>query len=83
MVATWQAGQLLWSMLWFFLIFMMAWIVLTILVDVFRSPDLGGWGRALWTAFVILAPWLGSLVYLVARGAKMADRRRTEPVVLP
>jgi hypothetical protein len=82
MFATWQAGQLLWSGLWFFLIFTLAWIVITVLVDVFRSPDLGGWGRALWTAFVILAPWLGVLVYLVARGGRMAEHRQ-ERVVLP
>jgi hypothetical protein len=65
---------LFWTMLWWF--FWIAWIVLLFRVigDIFRSQDLGGWGKALWSIFVILAPWLGVLIYLIARGGSMAQR---------
>jgi hypothetical protein len=63
-----------WTMLWFFLWF--AWIVILIRVftDIFRSHDMGGWAKALWSIFVIIVPFLGVFVYLIARGHKMADR---------
>jgi hypothetical protein len=73
--ATWQVGQLLWSMLWFFLLFMLIWLVISVFVDIFRSPDLSGWSKALWTVFVVFLPWFGVFVYLLARGGTMADRR--------
>ena len=65
---------LFWTMLWWF--FWIAWIVLLFRVigDIFRSHDMGGWAKALWSIFVILAPWLGVLVYLIARGGSMAER---------
>ena len=63
-----------WTMLWFFL--WIAWLMLLFRTfgDIFRSDDLGGWGKALWTIFVILAPFLGVLVYLIARGKSMTAR---------
>jgi hypothetical protein len=63
-----------WTMLWFFLWF--AWIVILIRVfaDIFRSKDMGGWAKALWVIFVIIVPFLGVFIYLIARGHKMADR---------
>lgn len=73
MLAAWQVGQMFWSFLWFFLFFMWIWLAITIFADIFRSPDLGGWGKALWTIFVIFAPFLGVLVYLIARGHKMQE----------
>jgi hypothetical protein len=65
---------LFWTMLWWFL--WIAWIVLLFRVigDIFRSQDLGGFAKALWSIFVILVPWLGVLVYLIARGGSMAER---------
>jgi hypothetical protein len=63
-----------WTMLWFFLWF--AWIVILIRVfaDIFRSHDLGGFAKALWAIFVILVPFLGVFIYLIARGHHMAER---------
>ena len=63
-----------WTMLWWFLLF--AWIVLLFRVigDIFRSRDMGGFAKAIWAIFVVVAPWLGVLVYLIARGGKMAER---------
>jgi Short C-terminal domain len=65
---------LFWTMLWFFL--WIAWIMLLfrVIVDIFRSRDMGGWGKALWTIFVIVLPFLGVFIYLIARGHSMADR---------
>jgi hypothetical protein len=64
-------GQVFVSMLWFFLFFIWIWLLIVVFGDIFRSPDLGGWGKALWTIFVIVLPYLGVFVYLVARGHKM------------
>jgi hypothetical protein len=67
---------LFWTMMWWFL--WIAWIVLLVRVisDIFRSDDMGGWGKALWSIFVIVIPWLGVLVYLIANGGSMAERDR-------
>ena len=53
-----------------------AWIILVfrVFVDIFRSHDMGGWGKALWSIFVILVPFLGVFVYLLASGHGMAER---------
>jgi hypothetical protein len=66
-------GQVLWSMLWFFLWFIWIWLLIIVFSDIFRSPDLGGWGKALWTIFVVILPYLGVFVYLIARGHKMHE----------
>jgi Short C-terminal domain len=71
--AEWGTGQVLWSMLWFFLWFIWLWILVMVLMDIFRSPDLSGWGKALWTIFVVILPYLGVFVYLIARGHKMHE----------
>jgi hypothetical protein len=63
---------------WTILIFMAwviwIWIVITVLVDVFRRRDISGWGKAAWTVFVIVLPFVGVLVYLIANHDGMADR---------
>jgi hypothetical protein len=61
-------------MLWFFFIFIWIWIVITVFVDIFRSHDLSGWAKALWVIFIVILPWLGVLIYLIARGSKMHER---------
>jgi hypothetical protein len=74
-LATWQVGQVLWSMVWLGLLFMFIWVAVAIVIDLIRSRDLSGWAKALWTIFIIFLPWLGLFVYLVARGSSMGDRR--------
>jgi Short C-terminal domain/Phospholipase_D-nuclease N-terminal len=64
-------GQVFASMLYFFLFFIWIWLLIVVFGDIFRSHDLGGWGKALWTIFVIVLPYLGVFVYLIARGHKM------------
>ena len=74
LLAEFGTGQVFWSMLWFFLFFIWIYVLITIFADIFRSDDLNGWGKALWVIFVIVLPWLGVLVYLIARGHKMQER---------
>src|SRR4030095_14447991 len=71
--AEFGTGQVLWSMLWFFMFFVWIWLLIVVFSDVFRSRDLSGWGKSLWTIFVIVLPYLGVFVYLVARGQKMHE----------
>ena len=74
MVATtWGVGQVLWSMIWFFLFFLWIWMAVAVFGDIFRSHDLGGWGKAIWTLFVIFLPIVGVLAYLIARGDEMGQ----------
>jgi ABC-type multidrug transport system fused ATPase/permease subunit len=63
-----------WTMLWFFLFFIWIWLLITIFVDLFRSPDLSGWAKAGWVIFVIVLPFLGILFYLIFRGGSMHER---------
>ena len=66
-------GQVLWSMLWFFMFFIWIWLLIVVFADIFRSHDLGGFAKAIWVIFVIVVPYLGVFVYLIARGHKMHD----------
>jgi hypothetical protein len=66
-------GQVLWSMLWFFIFFIWIWLLITVFADIFRSHDMGGFAKAIWVIFVIFVPYLGVFVYLIARGHKMHE----------
>ncbi len=68
-------GGVLLTMLYFFLFFIWIWILITVFADIFRSHDLSGWSKALWSIFVIILPFLGVFVYLIARGGKMQERQ--------
>ncbi len=73
MFADWGVGQVLWSMVWFFLFFIWIWLLITVFSDIFRSHDLGGFAKTMWVLFVIILPFLGIFVYLIARGHKMSE----------
>ena len=62
------------TMLYFFLFIIWIWLLITVFVDIFRSHDMGGGAKALWVIFVIILPFLGVFVYLIARGDKMHER---------
>ena len=66
--------DILWTMLEFFLFFLWIWLLIIIFSDIFRSKDLGGLAKAVWVIFVIILPFLGVLIYLIARGGKMHER---------
>ena len=74
MLAEFGSGQVFWSMLWFFMFFIWIWILIVVFGDIIRSDDLSGWGKAAWSIFIILLPYLGVFVYLIARGGKMQHR---------
>ena len=61
-------------MFWFFMFFIWVWLLITVFADIFRSDDLGGGGKALWVIVVLVVPYLGVFVYLIARGHKMGER---------
>jgi hypothetical protein len=67
MVAMGTFGEILWSMLVFFFWFMAIWIFITIFADIFRRRDLSGWGKAGWIFLIFIVPFLGALIYLIAR----------------
>jgi hypothetical protein len=66
--------DILWTMMIFFLFVIWIWILITVFADIFRRKDVGGGSKALWIIFVILLPYLGVLVYLIANHDGMADR---------
>ena len=67
------SGQVFLSMLWFFLFFIWIWLLIVVFSDLFRSHDIGGWAKAAWVIGIIILPYLGVLIYLIARGHKMAE----------
>ncbi len=73
--AEWGVGQVFWSMLWIFLFVLWIWLIFVIFADIFRSDDLSGWGKAIWSVFVIFLPFLGIFAYLIVRGGGMAERQ--------
>lgn len=73
LAAEWTVLQVFWSVLWVTIFVLWIFLVIRVFVDIFRSRDLSGWAKALWTIFVILFPYLGVFVYLVARGHKMTE----------
>jgi Short C-terminal domain/Phospholipase_D-nuclease N-terminal len=73
LAADFGSGQVFWSFLWFVMFFIWIWILITVFADIFRSRDLSGWGKALWVIFVIVFPYLGVFIYLIARGRHMSE----------
>lgn len=63
-----------WLIVWWFLFFAYLMMLFSIFADIFRDQELGGWGKALWCLFLIFMPFLGALVYLIARGNSMGQR---------
>jgi hypothetical protein len=66
--------NIFWTMFEFFLWVVWIWLLILVFIDIFRSHDLSGWAKALWVLFVVILPFLGVLVYLIARGSKMHER---------
>jgi hypothetical protein len=62
------------TMMWFFLWVLWFMLLFKVITDVFRDDQLSGWGKAGWTLFVCVLPYLGVLVYLIARGKGMGKR---------
>jgi hypothetical protein len=85
MAADYPFMDVLWSMIIFFFWVIGIWIVITVVIDVFRRNDIGGWAKAAWVVFVVILPWLGVLIYLIVehdgmqqRSVKQAQAQRQE-----
>jgi hypothetical protein len=75
---TYPLADLFGTMLGFFVLVIWFWLLIVVFSDIFRSHDLGGGAKTLWVIFVIVLPFLGIFVYLIARGGKMHDRAATQ-----
>jgi hypothetical protein len=64
-----------WLLIWSYVIVAYLILLFHIIGDVFRDRDLGGFAKALWMVALIVAPFLGALIYLIARGRGMAERQ--------
>jgi hypothetical protein len=76
---TYPLLNIFWTMLAFFLFFIWIWLLIVVFLDIFRSHDMGGFAKALWVIFVVVLPYLGVFVYLVARGGTMQERSAQVP----
>jgi hypothetical protein len=75
---TYPLADLFGTMLGLFVFFIWFWLLIVVFSDIFRSRDLGGGAKMLWVLFVIILPFLGIFVYLIARGGKMHERAETQ-----
>jgi ABC-type multidrug transport system fused ATPase/permease subunit len=71
---TYPLLSIFWTMLEIFFFIIWIYLLFVVFVDIFRSRDMGGLAKALWVIFVIVLPFLGVFVYLIARGGKMHER---------
>ena len=72
---TYPLLDIFWTMLWIFCFVIYIWLLIVIFTDIFRSHDMGGLAKAGWIIFIFVLPFLGILVYLIARGKKMAEHQ--------
>src|SRR5262245_42519745 len=63
---------------WIVGFFLWIWCAVLVFTEIFRARDMSGWSKALWVLLVVLMPLLGVLIYLVARGRKMAERAMSD-----
>ena len=73
LASDWGTGQVFLEMLYFVLFVIWIYLLIVVFADIFRSDDLSGWAKALWVIFVIIVPYLGVFIYLIARGHKMSE----------
>jgi len=78
MLATqWSFGNVLWTMLAFFFWFMAIWIFIMVFSDIFRRRDLSGWAKGGWIVLIFIVPFLGAIIYLIAR-PKMTEQDKED-----
>jgi hypothetical protein len=71
-------GQVMWTMFVFFAWVLFFWLLFIVFGDLFGRHDIGGWGKAGWTIFVIVLPFIGILTYFIVEGKAMGERRMGE-----
>lgn len=65
-----------WTVLWVFLWILWVFLLFRVIVDIFRDDSMNGWAKTAWLVFVIVLPFLGVFVYLIARGNQMGRREQ-------
>ena len=75
---TYPLLSLFWTMLLFFGFIIWIWLLIVVFGDIFRSHDMGGFAKAMWVLFVIVVPFVGVLVYLIAHGGAMHERAEAD-----
>jgi preprotein translocase subunit YajC len=70
--------DVLWTMLVFFGWVIWFWLLITVFGDLFSRHDISGWGKAGWIVLVVVLPYLGVFIYLIAQGQQMAERRNQQ-----
>ena len=73
LAAEWGTGEVLFTMMSFFLFVLWIWLVIAVFTAIFRNPNLSGGGKALWSIFVILLPFIGIFAYLIVHGKDLAE----------
>jgi hypothetical protein len=73
-LAAYTFGDVMWSMLVFFVWILWFWLLFTVFGDLFSRHDISGWGKAGWTVLVICLPFLGVFIYLISQGKAMGER---------
>lgn len=73
LAAEWGTGEVLLTMIYFVFLFIWIWLLISVFADLFRSHDLSGWAKAAWGLGIIILPYVGVFVYLIARGHKMSE----------
>jgi hypothetical protein len=73
-LANYNFASFLWDVLVIFAFVIWFWLLIVVFGDIFRRRDIGGWGKAAWIILVIVLPYLGVFIYLIAEHSGMADR---------
>jgi hypothetical protein len=73
--ASFSFGDALLTILEFALLVMWIWVAIGVILDIFRSHDMGGGAKALWVLLIVILPLIGVLIYLIARGHGMHERQ--------
>ncbi len=71
-------GSLLWTLIWVFFMVIFFMIFFMVVMDLFSDHNMSGWAKAIWIIFLIIFPPITVLVYLIARGGSMAERRKAQ-----
>jgi Short C-terminal domain/Phospholipase_D-nuclease N-terminal len=78
MLADYPFLDVLWTLIIFFAWVIWFWLLITVFADLFRRRDISGWAKTLWIIFVIVLPFLGVFIYLIAEHDGMAERSAKE-----
>ncbi len=76
--ASYNLGDALLTVLSIFFVVIWIWVLITVLIDLFRDHELSGWWKAVWVFFLVFLPVITVLIYLIARGGGMRERAITE-----